>query len=49
MKKILQGIKKRWTDYLDRLGAVNQKLYGNQRLNCCDMKNKIEGYHPKQN
>jgi len=47
MNRILQGMKKRWDAYLKKLGDANQKTYGNQRLNCCDMPDKEKG-HLKQ-
>ena len=40
MNRVLQGIKRRWDAYLKRLGDANQKTYGNQRLDCCNMPDK---------
>ena len=48
MNKILQGIKIRWDAYLKKLGDANQKTYGNQRLNCCDMSDKRRDNLSKQ-
>ncbi len=30
-------IKQRWMNYLNRMARVNQKLYGEERLDCCDL------------
>ena len=48
MKNLLHGIKKKWTAYLERLGEANQKTYGNQRLNCCDMPDRRKNSISKQ-
>ncbi len=45
MNRILAGMKKRWNAYLKKLGDANQKTYGNQRLNCCDMPDKKKDNH----
>ena len=37
MKTLLQRIKDKWNRYLEKLAATNEKLYGNGRLDCCDM------------
>ncbi|MBK5201760.1 MAG: hypothetical protein JJE21_09575 [Spirochaetaceae bacterium] len=40
MKHFIDNIKMRWAAYLDRLAKVNKEIYGTQRLDCCDLKNK---------
>ena len=37
MKTLLARIKRSWTNYLERLAATNKKLYGDGRLDCCDL------------
>lgn len=39
MSNPIKSIKRRWTDYLERLAKVNEKMYGNKRLDCCDLNN----------
>lgn len=41
MKIFKNNIKKRWTNYLKRLEKVNRKLYGDGRLECCDLNKKM--------
>jgi len=48
MKSPLKVIRKRWNAYLERLAKVNQELYGNKRLDCCDLNNKNNQPHPKK-
>ncbi len=40
--KIFKNIKQRWINYLKRLGKVNKKLYGDGRLECCDLNKQNE-------
>lgn len=40
MKNIFKGIKTKWNNYLKKLTKVNQELYGNKKLNCCDLNKK---------
>ncbi len=40
MNRILKGMKRKWDAYLKKLGDANQKSYGNQRLDCCNMPDK---------
>jgi hypothetical protein len=37
MRNPIKSIKKRWTDYLERLAKVNEEMYGDKRLDCCDL------------
>ncbi len=37
MKRIFTTIRLRWIKYLEKLAKVNEELYGNKRLDCCDM------------
>ena len=43
------NIKRKWNKYLERLADVNEKLYGQQRLDCCSLNhqepNQEEPYH----
>ena len=34
------NIKRKWNRYLERLAAVNEQLYGQQRLDCCSMNSR---------
>ncbi len=40
MKRLFQIFRQKINNYLERLAASNNKLYGNKRLDCCDMNNK---------
>ncbi|MBN1797062.1 MAG: hypothetical protein JW822_00680 [Spirochaetales bacterium] len=40
MKKFFKRIGKKLNAYFERLAESNNKLYGNKRLDCCDMNNK---------
>ena len=31
------SLKIKWNRYLERLASVNEKLYGDERLDCCSM------------
>lgn len=42
--KIFKKIKKRWNNYLKRMEKVNSKLYGNKRLDCCDLQKDSNNY-----
>ena len=42
MKNPVKILRKRWNAYLERLARVNQELYGNRRLDCCDMNGKTD-------
>lgn len=33
-------LKRRWINYLKKLGKVNENLYGSRRLDCCDLDKK---------
>ena len=40
-KTMFGNIKRKWNRYLERLAAVNEKLYGQQRLDCCSMNHRV--------
>lgn len=40
MKNLLARLKKRWLRYLERMAQANEKQYGSQRLDCCDLNKK---------
>ncbi len=35
-----KNIKIKWNRYLEKMAKTNEKLYGNQRLDCCGMNKK---------
>ncbi len=37
-----------WNNYLKKLAATNEKLYGNQRLDCCNMNKKNTSQNRQQ-
>jgi len=45
MKNPFLSIQKKWNNYLDRLAKVNQDLYGNKRLDCCDVNQSKKQKH----
>jgi len=42
MKRFFKRLKENWDRYLERMAESNKKLYGNQRLDCCDLNKKPE-------
>lgn len=46
MKNIFNRIKKKWVNYLTRLAETNKKIYGDKRLDCCQLNgHKYAKYH----
>lgn len=37
MNNIFTKIKNKWSNYLANLAKANEKSFGSQRLNCCDL------------
>lgn len=37
MINIFSKIKTKWSNYLENLAKANEKSFGSQRLNCCDL------------
>ena len=35
--RILESFKKRWTNYIERLGAANARNFGDEKLDCCSL------------